>query len=146
MPDYVQSFNQEGEENWSIRTTVRPAGGVATLASIAVTSNVYTGGSPNQSAELMTFDHVEGKRVLLTDLLSPQQQAHVLTSVRSGLADVPAGTLFQHDNLGDIVNRSFSIHEDGGKLRLTVAVPGNNEANEGRVAQFTFSVPRDILK
>lgn len=147
IPDYVASFQQEAEENWTYSTSVRPAGGAGTLASVAVTSDVYTGGSPNQTAELMTFDHVEGKRVYLEEILSPQQHSHVLNSVSSGLGKVPAGSLFQRDDLADVVNRSFSISDEGGKdLKLKVAVPGNSESNEGRVAEFTFSIPRDVLK
>ncbi len=148
MPEYLDAFANEGNENWHVKTSVRPAGGAATLASIAVTSDVYTGGSPNQTAELMTFDHVEGQRVLLSSLLSQGQQSHVLNSIRGQLASVPAGSLFDHgDGLAEIVDRSFAVRDEGGKdLKLMVAVPGNSEANEGKVAEFTFSVPRDILK
>lgn len=148
IPDYLQAFTSEGNENWHIKASVRPAGGAATMASIAVTSDVYTGGSPNQTAEFMTFDHVEGQRVMLSSLLSQGQQSHVLNSIRGQLASVPAGSLFDHgDGLGEIVDRSFALRDEGGKaLKLVVAVPGNSESNEGKVAEFTFSVPRDILK
>lgn len=147
IPQYVQSFQAEAEENWSFQSQIRPAGGAGTYVSIASQTEIYTGGSPNQSVELMTFDHVEGNRVMLSDLLSPQQHAQINSSVQRGLNSAAAGQLFQHDNLGDIVNRSFSLSDKGGKdLELTVAVPGSSEANEGRVATFTCSVPRDILK
>lgn len=148
MPEYLNSFADEASENWHVKTSIRPAGGAATMASIAVTSDVYTGGSPNQTAEFMTFDHVSGERVMLSSLLSQGQHGHVLNSIRGELAKVPAGSLFDHgDGLAEIVDRSFAVRDEGGKeLKLVVAVPGNSEANEGRVAEFTFSVPRDILK
>lgn len=147
IPQYVQSFYAEAEDNWSFNSQIRPAGGAGTYVSIASQTEIYTGGSPNQSVELMTFDHVEGNRVMLSDLLSPQQHTQINNTVHNGLNSAAAGQLFGHDNLNDIVNRSFSLNDKGGKdLELTVAVPGNTEANEARVATFTFSVPRDILK
>ncbi|MEW6280165.1 MAG: hypothetical protein AB1758_16170 [Candidatus Eremiobacterota bacterium] len=142
--EFLQAFQNEGESNWRLTSTMKPAGGTAELASVSVLNEYEAGGPPNQTVELATFEIETGQRMHLKNLVGEETYNHILSTITQELGKRPAGVMYNADaqTLDTIVDQSFAVYQgkDGSRF-VTVAVPGQAEASEGTVAEFTFKVP-----
>lgn len=130
--EFIDAFQSDSQGDWSLNYKLTPAGGRDNLVSVGISVETQSEGPPNQDVQLATFDRNSGQRVHLSDLVGQDRFEAIVSTVSGKL-----GADFSRpgDDLRMYVDQSFSVSPDG---KVTVAIPGSNEASEGRVTEFVF--------
>ena len=86
--------------------------------------------------------------VNLSEIVSPEDYQKIAKHVQSGLNSFQ-GLNYQVEDaetLDSHLNNGFSLHQQkDGKVLLTVAIPGQIDAEGGQVAEFTFRLPASSI-
>jgi len=144
----AETFSNEAVRDWSVRSTLEPAGSVGRFASVKLTEGGTTGGASEVNQAYRTVDTKAGRAVTLDEVLEPADFDRVVETIQQKLSGHPDGQRWLHneDVLREEVGASFAIYQDGGKTMLQVAVPPVHDFDAGRVATFTFQMPSAVLQ
>jgi hypothetical protein len=130
--------------SWSYSEAIAPAGAVGDLVSLRHTYADFMGGAhPNHMSQLTTYDAGSGAEVSLRELLSDKQFAYVVREVERQLARHPEGRFYGDGDRADEIAKRFAIYDDGGVLRIQVALHATVHAMGDAEARFTFAAPTD---
>ena len=129
---------------WSTGSKFFPAGGAGRMASVSVGASFFEGGAyPSSGFFLITVDLKTGKPVKLSSLLSKDQMdavcATVATKARGTDYDVNDKAIFR-----SLIDDSFALVADQGKLQIVVDLGNPIHAKGGLVARFRFDAPPDL--
>lgn len=142
-----ETFGNEAVKDWSVQSTLEPAGSVGRFASVKLTEGGTMGGASEVNQAYRTVDTKAGRVVTLDEVLEPADLDTVIETIQQRLSAHPDGQRWLHDPdvLREEVGASFAIYQDGGKTMLQVAVPPVYDFDAGHVATFTFQMPSAVL-
>jgi hypothetical protein len=159
LSDFTENFKAATKDDLQYQSMVewdseRGFSGVGTAGKLmSVTESVgdYTGGAhPNHGSQLETFDLSTGKQVTLDQLLSKDQMASLVSTIKTALPKLKGedgidGQTFEpYQDLAKHVAENFAISTGkDGKPVITVAWESGVHALGGSMATFTFAAPDD---
>lgn len=140
-------FHDLATDNWSLTSTLKPAGHFGPFVSVAEHTTTH-GAESGETSLLRTIDTRTGNVANLSDLLSAEDYQKVAEAVQDSTKAGEAQKYHSDslETLDSFLNNGFSLNsaKDGGVM-LRVAMP-NQHTPDGKVAEFTFRLPAGAIR
>lgn len=141
--------DQADAANWQTTSRLRPAGHFGNFVSVSETDTFFSGGASGSSmTRLRTIDTRTGQVVNLSEILSGEDYQRVAKDVLAGLNSLQ-GLPYNVEDLETLdshMNNGFALHQQkDGSVKLSVAIPSQQESLGEKVAEFSFTLPASAI-